>query len=342
MSLNIILPAMKAFPITLALFAALTSAGAQGLLSSQRVDSTDVSGCGKPHVPGYHYRNSNTNFSITSGDKERYYAVQVPDSYNSNRQHPLIFDYHGHSDTSTEQRDNSMYYNRTGGEHYLVVYPQGINRAWEGPSYAAEGVNAGHLDLNFTTDLLAHINAEYCVDSSRVYASGKSNGGGFVDTLACSDNGDAFAAFAMASAALYTDLNRTSCDKKRAILESHGDKDTVIHYTARTNKGGPLPNVGDWVKWWGERNCGIAAKAETTGDLGGYNITSYSCAGFENVTQHYHFSQLGHCWPNGFGNNYDALHLRTQHCREVRVVDYTPVVLNFFSKWTLSNAPNST
>lgn len=294
------------------------------------------SGCGKPHTPGYHYRDARGNFSIISSGRNRYYSVQVPVAYNAREKYDLIFDYHGNSDTSTEQYNNSQYYKYTASQQYVVVYPQGLNRSWEGPTYAISGSN----DLQFTTDLLAHIQAEYCINSDRVYASGKSNGAGFVDTLACSDHGDSFAAFAMASAALYTDVNRTDCSKKRAILESHGHNDTVIPYVGGQGKGGPLPNVGEWVKWWGERDCGLDAKAQMTGDLGGYNITSYSCNGYS-VVQHYHFAQLGHCWPNAFGDNYDAIHLTSQNCSEVRVLDYTPVVLDFFGDWDLGKAPKS-
>ncbi|KAK5134564.1 hypothetical protein LTR08_006349 [Meristemomyces frigidus] len=296
------------------------------------------SGCGKAHTPGYHYHDSNGNFSVVSGDVERYYAVQVPEAYDADHSYALIFDYHGNSDNSTIQYNNSQYFNYAAAQQYLIVYPQGYNRSFQGPTYAVPGID----DLQFTTDLLAHIESDYCIDSDHVYASGKSNGGGFVDTLACSDHGDSFAAFAMASAALYTDLNRTACNKKRAILESHGDKDTKIPYVGKkSSHGGPLPNVGEWVTWWGERNCGDDANADATGDLGGYNMTSYSCGNYENVTQHYHFAQLGHCWPDAQGDNYDAGKLNSQFCSEVRVVDYTSVVLDFFAKWDLGSAPGN-
>lgn len=150
-----------------------------------------------------------------------------------------MFDYHGATEIATDQCNNTQYFNYTAGQNYLVVYLQGINRTWEGPKYAVSGVN----DLQFTADLLAHIRAAYCVDSNRVYASGKSNGGGFVDTLACSEYGDEFAAFAMASPALYTDLNLTDCgNKRRAILDCHGFIDTVVPYEGRNCSSPKLPN----------------------------------------------------------------------------------------------------
>jgi poly(3-hydroxybutyrate) depolymerase len=105
-------------------------------------------------------------------------------------------------------------------------------------------------DLQFTTYLVAHLQEEYCIDSNRLYASGKSNGAGFVDTLACSDHGDQFAAFAVAAAALYTDSGKDSCTKKRAILESHGLEDGTIPYhpNGEPGAGGPLPDIGEWVQ----------------------------------------------------------------------------------------------
>ena len=296
--------------------------------------SATAQGCGIDHDPGYH-----GPFSISSGGKTRYYKVQVPSTYNANFMHTLIFDYHGHNDTPDDQHDNSMYQNYDAASHYLIIYPQGINNAWQGAPYAEPDVNSGKLDLQFTAGLLEHIKQNYCIDSNRVYASGKSNGGGFVDTLACSDIGDQLAAFAMASAALYAETSEGSCTKKRAILESHGDGDDVIRYGAGLSKGGgDTPNIGEWVRWWGERNCGASAPSSTNDD-NGYNVTTFSCNGLDDVVTHYRFDTLGHCWPNSEGDNYDA-QKQPKHCGDVRVLDFTPVVLAWFGRWTLQNAPH--
>ncbi|KAH9825947.1 Carbohydrate esterase family 1 protein [Teratosphaeria destructans] len=299
-------------------------------------------------MPGYHFKDPHGNFSIVSGNLTRYYSVQVPKDYDATKRYPLIFDYHGNTDTSTQQRNNSLYFQYT--NDYLVVYPQGYDRHWEGPKYAVPGVD----DLQFTTDLLAHIKSKYCVDDNRTYASGKSNGGGFVDTLACSDQGDPFAAFAMASAALYTDLSLDSCSKRRAILESHGDIDTVVAYTGRNcsapglsnaalascKSSGSEPDIDQWVSWWGQRDCGAHAKPQYVTDQTGYNITTYSCGPWTDVVVHYQVFDLGHCWPSAYGNNTDALtQSASQNCSGDRVLDYTPVVLDFFSRWTLEKAP---
>ncbi|KAK3673262.1 hypothetical protein LTR78_006807 [Recurvomyces mirabilis] len=294
-------------------------------------------GCGINHSSGYNYQTSpGHNFSIVSDNISRYYSVQVPDGYVASKAYPLIFDYHGNTDTASDQHNNSAYFNYT--QDYLVVYPQGLNRHWEGPSYAVKGIN----DTLFTTDLLDHIKTDYCIDPSRVYASGKSNGGGFVDLLACSDAGDEFAAFAMASAALYNDTSLDICTKRRAIMESHGNIDTVISPYGGPGSGGDLPDILEWVSWWGQRDCGADATPVYDTTPAGYNITTYSCGDWDDVVVHYQLYNLGHCWPSSTGTNFDALHIsETQNCTGDRDLAYTPVVLDFFSKWTLESAPHN-
>lgn len=298
--------------------------------------SADTSGCGISHRTGYHDESQYATHNVESGGLTRNFTIYIPSSYNDNpnKQWPLIIDYHGSSGTPDGQYNNSKYWNYTAGQEYLAVYPQGVKKHWQGPSYAVPGVN----DLNFTTDLLAHLRTAYCIDSNRIYASGKSNGGGFVDTLACSDNGDEFAAFAMAAAALYTDNSESGCPKKRAILESHGDADCTIPYNGTPDgNGGVLPNITEWVGWWGQRDgCDPVADRRETAGSWGYNVTSYSCGGLVDVVQHYQVFHLGHCWPSSTGDNTDGA--RT-YCND-HVLDYTPVVLDFFSKWNKANAPS--
>ncbi|KAJ9657004.1 hypothetical protein H2198_004604 [Neophaeococcomyces mojaviensis] len=159
-----------------------------------RADAAGTPGCGISHNSGYHDA-PNGNREIQSGGRTRYYGMYVPDGYDDDRNTPrkLIIDFHGNSGSPKNQHENSQYYNYPQGKEYLVVYPLGVDESWQGAPYSTHGVD----DLQFTSDLVAHIRNNYCVNPKQIYASGKSNGGGFVDLLACSDNGNEFAAFAM-------------------------------------------------------------------------------------------------------------------------------------------------
>jgi poly(3-hydroxybutyrate) depolymerase len=333
------------------LLAAGSSTAAQ-LGARQKADQPDIEGeanaaaapqptgpCEYFHAPGFD--DANATHHITSSGIPRYYGVYVPPGYDhkTSTQWPLIFDFHGRGATPREQYENSQYYLNTRGRNYVVVYPQGYEVSWQGASYTNDSVN----DLQFVTDLLAKIQSHYCIDPNRIYASGKSNGGGFVDTLACSDEGDPFAAFAMAAPALYTDNSLGSCTKKRAILEAHGTIDKIIPYTGGPGNGGELPDIDEWVSWWGKRTCGASARTHNSSDLGGYTATSITCdrksgADLNNIILHYKVTRTGHCWPSITGHNYDALNQPAHSCR-TPILDFTDRVMDFFDSWNAQTKP---
>lgn len=141
----------------------------------------------------------------------------------------------------------------------------------------------------------------------------------------------------MASAALYTDNSKDSCSKKRAVLEAHGDQDgTIPYHPTDDGSGGPIPDIGEWVSWWGQRTCGDDASPVVSGDQGGYDTTKYSCGEYSDVVAHYQVYGLGHCWPSSVGDNNDSVR---DDCGD-RSLDFTPVVLDFFGKWNQGNAPS--
>ena len=296
--------------------------------------STSTSaGCDKRHLTGYRPEHQ----QVVSNNVTRSYTMYVPTTYNDTvhlkKTWPLIVDYHGNGGTGYQQHNNSLYDKYT--NDYLIAYPYGWKEHWQGPNYSISGID----DLQFTTDLLEHLRGEYCIDDERIYASGKSNGGGFVDTLACSPNGNEFAAFAMASAALYTDLNQSSCNYTRAILESHGTNDTTIPYApTKDGSGGPLPQVAEWVRWWAARDEFDPNQPKVISQPG-YNITIYPFEGNKEVVKHYKIFDLNHCWPSSTGDNYD--YTKVNSTCDKYSLDFTPKVLEFFSSWTLNTAPGT-
>ena len=149
-----------------------------------------------------------------------------------------------------------------------------------------------------------------------------SDGGGFVNTLACSpDHGAAFAAFAPVSGAFYTDTNLSDCQPSRSplpILEFHGANDTTVFYTGGHGNGGPLPSIPSWLEWWALRNgCKDPAAEKTTTDEDGYQYITYSCDGSEDVVRHYKILELGHRWPNT--------------STTVSPINASPIIMKFFN-----------
>jgi poly(3-hydroxybutyrate) depolymerase len=172
--------------------------------------------------------------------------------------------------------------------------------AWEGVPRAAPKVQ----DKRFTTDLLTYLRNNFCIDDSRIYASGKSDGGGFVGTLACSpDHGKDFAAFAAASGAFYTDASDASpCYLARSplpILEFHGTADKVIPYVGGHRHKKALPGIPEWLARWagdGRNGCAIPM-SNVTEDGDRVWHTTYLCDG-KPMVQGFLVEGMGHVWPS--------------------------------------------
>lgn len=201
------------------------------------------------------------------------------------------------------------------------MYPNGVKGAWAGPSYANATVQE---DLQFVQDLVADVQSNNSIDASRIYATGLSNGAGFVGTLACSDVGGLFAAFAPVAGSFYTDSDfsdSSSCKPARSplpILEIHGGSDKTVYYGGGNGEGGFLPAIPDWyvehslisdlplmhvgkyltdlheprLAAWAERN-GCGANSTVDSDNGNVHHTSWSCQGSNNVLQHWKVDKNG-------------------------------------------------
>jgi poly(3-hydroxybutyrate) depolymerase len=175
----------------------------------------------------------------------------------------------------------------------------------------------------------------YCIDPSRIYAAGKSNGAGFTGVLACdAEATKRIAAFAPVSGAFYLDSNQElpPCNPSRhpiPIMEFHGFKDTTIPYVGGTNTRGNAnsTDIVTWVDDWAKRD-GFEVAA---------NKTSYFCSGKTQVTRyswddvvvHYNYTNLYHDWPSSFANGDTAKALT---CEEAEA---TSIIIEWFKKWTL-------
>ena len=99
--------------------------------------------------------------------------------------------------------------------------------------------------------MLEDLREGYCVDDNKIYATGLSNGAGFVDLLACdTEVGGNFAAFVPCSGAYYLEhlYNATyDCNPARSpipITFVHGMEDKTVPYNgAKKGNGGFLPAV---------------------------------------------------------------------------------------------------
>ncbi|KAF1953022.1 alpha/beta-hydrolase [Byssothecium circinans] len=260
------------------------------------------SGCGKSQfLPGVtQYR-----FGLKSSGKDRSYSFHLPAGYDKNRKHPVVVGFHGSSSVGLFfELDTKMSEARYSGDK-IMIYPNGIDGSWAGPSYHSNSSSTIAEDIQFVSDLLNDVKSSFCVDDRKLYAVGMSNGGGFIGTLACDPVGSTlFSAYAAHSGAFYTDTNGPSnnCAPSPSalpikMLEIHGAADSTVKYGGGQGDGGPQPPIASWLEWWAERNACSQKKEESIAD-GKVTALKWTCGGTEGVLQHYRVEGLGHCWAD--------------------------------------------
>ncbi|KAK7525926.1 Alpha/Beta hydrolase protein [Phyllosticta citriasiana] len=304
--------------------------------------ATASCGCGNSLptdvVPGA----DSTNVTIYSGGIERSYLIHLPANYTTNEPVPLILSFHGRTKSAAEQEELSQFSNASYNPRAIAVYPQGVAnskgvRQWTGDPDAPANVS----DIAFTSDLITNLTSSYCVDTSRVYATGKSNGGGLVGLLACDPTTSAqIAAFAPVSGAFYYGVlgaandSLPACNPSRSpipILEFHGELDTTIPYDGRGPGGrGETAPVLDWVHDWVERD-GFHVDSNVTTSVcqgTGYpEVERHSWGG--GVVQHYWESNLKHTWPATYANDDD------ESGNYTTCYDGAAVIMTFFENFSL-------
>lgn len=252
--------------------------------------------------PPKHFAGTRSHLSIQSGGHTRTFYINVPASYDqyysSGKGAPLIVGFHGSTRNAQFFETQSQLSNPSLNPDHVAVYPQGRGDHWQGSPYAVKGVN----DIQFTRDLLTYLAKNYCLDDSKFYATGHSNGGGFTNTIACWPGlSGSFAAFAPMSAAVYNGSTGPNgvCrpdHTKTPILEFHGKIDDVVpYYGGKAQAGWKVPPVVDWLQGWVRRNgCsdGKLASAPVYHNNGNVvRLVSPECR-----VEHYSFKYMQHAW----------------------------------------------
>ncbi len=172
-----------------------------------------------------------SQFVLDAGGAEHDVRVYVPTTYDGGSELPLVMNFHGFGSTGDQQAAFTGYEELAEEEGFIVVHPTAVpsstdeqgRNAWE--SLATD--DPGKDDFEFTDELLDLLIADYCVDATRVYATGMSGGGLFASQLVC-EMSDRLAA-AVSVAAIYFPA---SCDPAEAVpfMAIHGTDDPTVPF----------------------------------------------------------------------------------------------------------------
>ncbi|CAD0038021.1 unnamed protein product [Aureobasidium pullulans] len=289
-------------------------------------------GCGASLPAGVQAGGRTTQLSINSGGLSRSFSIHVPSSYDINSAAPLIMAFHGRSETPVNIERYSDLSSEVWNPYGIVVYPLGFGSypQWQSDPDAVEQTPYVD-DQTFVQDLLVHMTSNYCIDTTRILATGYSNGGGLAGILACNSSlSNQFSAFAISSGAQYTNLTSASCPQNSSVPSTiltntifHGDADGTASYDGGPRRGYCLPTIPHWISDWSVRNGYSTANVATPLADGQVTRYEYGTANNQGIVTHYKIAGGKHAW---FSQDTGS------------PIDATPIILEFLYRYRNYNA----
>ena len=249
---------------------------------------TTASGCG--HPAGLPVGSTATQ-TISAGGRDRTYLVHLPSGYQPNRPTPMVLAFHGRKGTGNDIEA----FSGIDALDAIAVYPRGLpasgdnETAWQG----APGASAD--DVGFVAALVDKLRATLCVDPNRVFATGKSEGGGFAALLSCR-LADRIVGIATVSAAFYPGTGAGCASAPpMPIVDFHGTGDTIMKYDGGVSHKQHYPSIPDELASFATRDhCTGSTSTPIGSDV--TTLTWQGCAP-GSALEHYRIAGGGHTWP---------------------------------------------
>jgi polyhydroxybutyrate depolymerase len=236
---------------------------------------------------------------VVSDNRQRTYRLHVPTGYHAHLPTPLVLAFHGDGSSGGELETYTGLSTTADASGFLVAYPDGLPDADGLTAWGGVGENMPAVDdVHFVRDLIDRLSSTYCVDASRIYATGFSRGGGMTALLACSLS-DRIAAVAPVAGAFFRTIE-SGCAPSRPvpILEFHGAADDVVPYAGGGSED--FLAVPTWLAGWAVRD-GCTSEPQPVEAPAGVAGEDWTGCARDATVIHYLVLGAGHSWPGGDG-----------------------------------------
>ncbi len=210
-------------PATTEAAASSTTAAEEATTTTSAADGPAVpsAGCGAGAATG-EVTDERHEVAGTTGDEgaPRWYLLSAPEG---EQPLPLVVDLHGLAEGAQVHTKMSAMGPYGQEQGFATVAPNGTGT----PVSWNVGDGADSPDLDFIDAVLDDVGAQRCIDTSRVYATGLSNGAMMTSLLACF-RADRFAAFAPVAG--ITSYESCEPSDPEAILAFHGTEDPILFF----------------------------------------------------------------------------------------------------------------
>ena len=275
---------------------------------------------------------SNVAQTIVSGGMTRTYELTIPASYTGKTPYALVFGLHPLSVSYQFMPSEVGFTTYQEKYHFIGVAPSGLTVP--APFWDA-APSTPNYDVSFISELMTHLEATLCIDTSRVFSTGISNGAQMSSLLGCRLS-RRIAAIAPVEGEEYL----APCKgRPEPILAFHGTADHVLPYT-----GGGLnaTTIAKLYAWHGRdtpRHAGTARDRRVHEALGeaqrvqpnpvqvriAFDVQRRTWTGCKAATVLYIIEGGGHGWP---GKPVPSMEEQFGH--DTTSVDASALLFSFF------------
>ncbi len=212
-----------------------------------------------------------TKTTIDAGRGE--IPLVVPSIYKQELAAPLIVLLHGYGSSGAGQ-ENYMKFSALSDRYgFLLATPDGTEepspekrRFWNASKACCNFFATPLDDSAYVMNIIKTVQAQYNIDTRRIYLIGHSNGG-FMSYKAAYEHSDVIAGIASLAGAEATELMPAPANPVH-ILQIHGTADGTIAYAGSDIRGNTYPGAEETVARWAAYNgCTTDGKVIGTLDL---------------------------------------------------------------------------
>jgi polyhydroxybutyrate depolymerase len=234
---------------------------------------------------------------ITFTGLNRNYILHVPTGYQHIQPIPLVVNIHAFSSDAPYQEISSNMNATADANGFAVAYPNSDSNSWNAGACCGASRDSNNDDVQFIRNVVADIKSKICVDASRIYVTGMSNGGFMSNLLGCKAS-DLFAAIAPVSGMLGIANEDCTPGRPVPVYYVHGDADPVVPFGGGSwLLGDDLMSANESTAGWVARNHCKDTQPDVTNKVGNTTCSTYhECDQGVEVT----FCVVaggGHCWP---------------------------------------------
>ncbi len=169
----------------------------------------------EPQFQALQFSIGRNDYVVDVDGKPREFIIYVPAGYDPNAPTPVVYMIHGSNQSGKIMFENTHWARKADEETIIIVYPTSwkyrtteanrIEDKWNTPGTEQIVVPGTELedDVKFMRTILDSLRVSFNVDDKRIFASGFSNGGGFVLTRLIPQMNDVFAAYSTVGMGLF-------------------------------------------------------------------------------------------------------------------------------------------